>query len=501
MRPVPVTVMRKTSLMVAAALFIAVWASAQQATELHDAIAAALQAQEFEKALELLGPAIRQFPNDAQFWAMQGVAYEGAGNKKEALASFHRSLQISPDYLPALQGAAQIEYEAGRAAAIPLIQRVLRLRPNDRTGHGMLAVLEYQRGHCAAAEPHFEKAGSLFDAQVTALHAYGICLVRLKKFDHAVAVLQRAVAIQADDALERRLLASVQLMAAKPQDALETLKPLLQSDRTDPGTLELAATAYEDARETSQAVSTLRQAILLDPHNVNLYLDFAHICYAHDSFQVGVDVLSDGIDQQPTAAPLFLARGVLYVQLAEYQKAEADFERAHELDPRQSLSSAAQGVAALQENDLDRALATVQGKLSKKPNDALLLYLQADFLLQKGAAPGSPEFRIAMRSASKAVALQPSLAEAHTVLAKLYLQSRQYPKAIEQCRSALDSDPKNQAAVYQLIQALRKTGRNREIPDLLKRLAQLREQAAKEESHRNRYRLVEEESQPSKPIP
>lgn len=457
-------------------------------------IASALNDQQFDRALQLLQPALQQFPGNAELWAMQGVAYAGEGNKKEALAAFRKSLRLSPDYLPALQGAAQIEYEAGSPSAISLIERVLRQRPGDRTGHGMLAVLEYQLGNCAAALPHFEKAGSLFDSQVSALHAYGICLVRLKQLDRAAAVFQRAVALQPGDAQECRLLASIQLMAHKPQDALSTLSPFLRASQGDPQMLELASSAYEDAGDTTQALSTLRQAILLDPHNVNLYLDFAHLAYAHDSYQVGVDALSDGIGQQPQAAPLYLARGVLYVQLAQYDKAEADFDKAHQLDPRQSLSSAAQGMAAVQENDLPRALATVQAKLARQPNDPLLLYLQADFLLQKGALPGTPGFSLATRSAEKAVKLQPTLADARSVLAKIYLQSGHYRQAVEQCRKALQLNPRDQTAVYHLILGLRKTGQTAEVPELLKRLASLREQAAKEQSRRYRYKLVEDET-------
>ena len=149
-------------------------------------------------------------------------------------------------------------------------------------------------------------------------------------------------------------------MASKPHDAIATLSPILEGRAADSETLELAASAYEDAGDTAHAVSTLRQAILLDPRNPNLYVDFANIAFAHQSFQVGIDVVTDGIGLQPQAAPLYLARGVLYVQLAEYDKAEADFEKANELDPSQSLSSAAQGLAAVEANDLDRALATVQ---------------------------------------------------------------------------------------------------------------------------------------------
>jgi len=101
-----------------------------------------------------------------------------------------------------------------------------------------------------------------------------------------------------------------------------------------------------------------------------------------------------------------------------------------------------------------------------------------------------------MRSAQQAVSLQPALSGVRTVLAKLYLQAGNYPQAVEQCRKALDRDPKDQTALYHLIQGLRKMGDNREIPDLLKRLALLRKQAARDESQRNQYKLVEEDTQP-----
>jgi tetratricopeptide (TPR) repeat protein len=457
-------------------------------------IQAEIHSRNFPKALELLRPALQRAPQDPRLWTLQGVALSGQGNKKDALASFHKALKLAPDAIPALHGAAQIEYEAGSAAAIPLLQHLLRLEPEDTTTHGMLAAVAYQRGDCKLAAVHFERAGALFDSQLDGLHAFATCLMRLKKFDRAAKAFQRALVLNPDDRRERQVLAAVQLMARQPQEALSTLAPILEA-APDTQTLELAANAHEDSNDTPQAVSLLRQAILMDPQNVNLYVDFALISAAHQSNEVGINVVSDGIAQQPQAAPLYLARGVLYAQLDQYDKAEADFEKANDLDPNQSMSTAAQGLAAMQKNDLDRALASVQERLTRRPNDAALLYLQGDILAQKGVAPGSPEFDSARRSAKKAVSLQPTLGPAHGVLAKLYLRAGQYKEAAEQCRIALKIDPKDQTALYRLIQALRKSGDNRETPELLKKLAGLRQQSTKEERERNRYRLADD-SQP-----
>jgi tetratricopeptide (TPR) repeat protein len=480
-------------LLVASLLFILCGNAGAQADKTA-AIASALQSKDFNQAIELLKPALRQTPDNDILWTMQGVALAGKGQNKEALLSFRHALKIAPDNVRALEGAVQIEYEAGDPSAIPLLKRLLRLRPNDQTSHAMLAVLSYQQGDCATAVDHFAKAGSLLQSQLPALHAYATCLVKLKRLGEAAGVFEKALALSEQDAQERRLLASIQVMAHKPQDAISTLTPLLANDSADAGTLALASAAYEDAHDTDKAVDALRRAILLDPHNVNLYLDFAAISATHQSFQVGINVVNEGIQLQPKAAPLYFARGVLYVQLADYEKAQADFETAYKLDPTQSLSTAAQGLAAAQQNDLDRALASVQEKLAKKPHDPILLYVQADVLTQKGAELGSPEFETATHSAEEAVALRPSLGPARAVLAKLYVQAGKYTDAATQCRKALEIDPKDQTSLYHLIQALRKSGKTGEIPELLKRLALLRQEATKEEREQYRYKLVEGDS-------
>jgi tetratricopeptide (TPR) repeat protein len=449
-------------------------------------VTAALHARDYDKAVELSRAALETSPNNAQLWTLQGIAFASKGDNKDALTAFQRALKISPNTIAALAGAAQIEYQAGNQTAVPLLNHLLQLRPEDPTAHAMLAVLEYRKGNCAAAAPD-------------ALHAYATCLVKLKRMDEAVTTFQRALALRPEDPREHLVLASIQLMAKKPEDALATLQPLLQAKDADADTLQLASTAYEDTGDTPQAVSTLRRALLLAPRNVSLYLDFANICFTHESFQVGIDVITEGLSLEPGADDLYVARGVLYVQLAQYDKAEADFEKAYELNPKQSLSTAAQGLAAVQANDLDHALQSVQTKLARKPNDPLLLYLQADVLSQKGAEPGTPEFSLAMSSAKRAVTLQPTLAAGRGVLAKLYMQTGQYQEAIEQCRKALVIDPKDQTAVYRLIQALRKTGQKKEIPELLQRLAQLREQTTKEEKEHYRYKLFEEDSRTKQP--
>ena len=175
-------------------------------------IATALRARQFDRALGLLQPALQQNPKNAQLWTLEGISFSGKSDQKNALAAFQRALKVSPDYLPALEGAAQIEYDHGAKDAAALLARVLALRPHDQTSHAMLAVLDYRRGDWASAAAHFGQSGSLLESQPEALEAYGDCLIRLKQNDRAISVLVRAVEISSGDPTARYRLAMVQMM-------------------------------------------------------------------------------------------------------------------------------------------------------------------------------------------------------------------------------------------------------------------------------------------------
>jgi tetratricopeptide (TPR) repeat protein len=472
-------------------LALVVVVAAQSEKETVDSIMSALRNNEPAKALQLIHPLLQASPGNPQLWMLQGLAYLQTGDRKSALASYQSALKISPDYLAALEGAAQLEYEAGRSDAVPLLEHVIRLQPHDSTAHAMLAAMAAKNGDCATAVSNFAESGPALDRQPEALREYGVCLLKLKQQDNALQVFERLLAASPDDTRARRDLAAVQLGAGNAKDAMATLQPLLNSS-TDVNTMRLAADIYEANGDTPNAVKILRDAIVAAPKDVDLYLDFAEIALNHQSFQTGIEMINSGLKPNPASAQLYVARGVLYVQLAEYEKAEADFEKAEQLDPNQGLTGAAQGMLAEEKDkdDPDQALRTVQVKLAKNPGDAFLWYLKAAFISQKSPPADSAEFQQGVSAAKRAVTLQPSLGVAHNVLAKYYLDSGQNALAAKECRLALEQNPDDQTALYHLVIALRKTNDQSEIPDLLKRLATARQKATRDEGEKNRYKLV-----------
>jgi tetratricopeptide (TPR) repeat protein len=454
------------------------------------AIQAALQARDDEKALTLVHAQLQAWPQDVRLWALEGIALTQLGRNHEALIAYNKALALSPDYLAALEGAAELEYKAGSTRAVPLLHRILKVRPDEPTTHAMLAALAYKKHDCAAAVEHFQKSAPVLSSQPTALEEYGACLMDLRKPDEAVPVFEQILALLPNGPHARYNLAVAQFTAQHSAEAITTLQPLLDASEPDPDVLDLASAAYEETGETPRAVNLLRQAIVENPHQVKYYVDFAALSYKHESFQVGVEMIDAGLAQLPKAAPLYIARGILYIQMGQVEKGQSDFETANRLDPGQASAAVAEGLAQLQASNLDQALKTVETELKAHPNDAFLHYLQAEIISQGGPAAGSPEFNEAVKAASRAVEIQPDFPLARNVLGNLYLQSGQNEKAIEQCRVVLRENPSDQIAVYHLLLALRKINDPKgEVPALLKRLAELRTQSQQQDVSTNRYKL------------
>jgi tetratricopeptide (TPR) repeat protein len=458
-------------------------------------IAAAIRANHYDRALELATQALKTAPNDVPILTLQAIALKELGQDQQALAAFRQALKLSPDYLAALEGAAQLEYAAGSDRAIPLLDRLLKLRPNEPTAHAMRAVMAWKHSDCETAVLHFERSRPVIESQPDALKEFGICLVRLKKTEAAADVFRQLVARDPTNRRARYSLASVEMLAQMHQAALESLRPLIAGADPDPEALALASSSYEAMGDTPNAVSTLRQAIVVDPGNVSYYLDFAALSFAHRSYEAGIQMIDAGLKLSPNSPKLHLARGILYVQIGQIDQADADFAASERLDPEQPSTAAARVLAHLQQNNMDAALKAVREEMAGRPNDGFLYYLLAEVLNWQGPPAGSPEFQKALDAALTAVRLQPGLTLARNLLSRLYLDNGQVNLAIEQCHLVLRDNPQDAVALYRLMRALKNTGDPKDakqIPELLRKFNEARQIASKREAQENRYKLVEE---------
>jgi tetratricopeptide (TPR) repeat protein len=455
-------------------------------------IAGALRSRDFARALTLSQSALSKQPDDFRIWTLRGMASAGMGSQTAALSAYESALKLAPNYLPALEGAAQTEFQMGHDAARPLLERVLLQRPDDATSHAMLAVLDYRKRNCAEAIEHFQKAARAIASQQGALSEYGACLGFLNRDEDAVAVFAQALELEPARREARYNLALAQWNAHRADDALATMQPLMEAMPADEAALNLGAEILEAQGDTPRAAELLRNAIVGDPKYPDSYLQFAMLSYDHASARVGIDMLNAGLTQLPNEPRLYLVRGILLTQLGEFTQAAEDFDAASRIDPQLSFLGVAEGLVKSQQHKSAEALKEFRADVEAHPNEAYAHYLLAEELLEEGKPEGSPEYKEEMAAAERAVKLDPSMVAAHDLLSAVYLENGHTILAIEQARAALTLDPNDQQAVYHLIVAMRKTDRKDELPALLKRLVDLREIAKTRQATGNRYHLTDD---------
>jgi len=480
-------------------------APAQQTAPSVSSIEALIRSQHYDSALAATKHALLERPNDFRLWTLEGIVFTLKADNEDALTALQRALHLSPAYGPALKAAAQLLYQTQDQRAVPVLETILKTDPQDQTAHEMLAVLEARQEHCQEAIRQFILSSDVIAHHSHSLEAYGYCLVHVGEPEKAISVFEQLADLLPEQTYPKYDLAVVLVATKQDETAARILEPMLTSDQSDPELLSLASDAYEALGDTPKAVSLLRQAIVLNPTSANYYNAFVVLCLNHESFQVGVDMVDAGLQRIPGDPSLYISRGLLYAQLAQYDKAEADFHTAERLDSAQSLSAYARDIVELQENMTDKskpgdAVGEIRAQLKAHPDSALLHYLLAKLLVYREADTDSNVPDEAIRSALLAVKLKPDLVDARDLLASIYTRSGQYDLAIEQCRLALQDSPSDATAIYHLIVALRHSPQKNqpdEIPALVKQLSQLQQASRQQQTDRKRFQLVEQ--QPATP--
>lgn len=477
MRPAPLVNSILKRILLSAALVSAVSATLLAQADREDArsVARALNDKDYAQALTIADKILVIQPSDCKVLTLRGIALSQTGRNDDALTSFETALRFCPQYLPALEGAAQIAYATHAPAAGALLKRILALRPDDQTSHAMLGSLSFQHGDCPAAVENFEQSLSLVQKSVEAQRELGSCLFSQGEHRKSVETFRR---IAEQDPSEKNLLqlAFVEWKSKDFDAALTTLQPLVKPGSVDSKAFSLAAQIAEEMGDTPRAVAWLHTAILKNPGDTANYLLFATISFNHASYQVGIDVVDSGLRQAPDAGKLYLARGVLQVQLSHYDAAVADFEKAHALDPKLSFVEDAMGMIRSQQHDLAGSLAIFQQQAVEHPQDPLLQYLYAEALAHANGNDSEQNLAKAIAAVKKALELEPGYQPARDLLCTLLLKANQYTAVIEQAGIALKRDPTDQAALYQEIQAQRRLGNKEAIQALVRRLEELKQQ-------------------------
>ncbi len=442
-----------------------------------------IQRGQFSDAVGKADLDLKLNPKDFQIWTLKGIALRSMDRRVESLSALRRAIQLGPNFLPALQSLAQVEYESGDPGARMTLQRIVALVP-DPSAHAMLGVLAFEARDCVRSIDHFERAGAAAAANPVARWQFASCLFEEGRYAEAEKHFEALLATREDRGL-RYNLGLTRLRAKRFPEAIATLEPLGVVESPDADALSLLASAYEANAQTPQAVEVLRRAIELHPRDERLYADLAGICLEHHSLPIGIEVMEVGAKNNPRSARIQTLLGIMHDRSGGTEKAAAAYARATLLAPEAGFGAVAQAMTMLQMGAAEEATRLLRAQRRRGGGGKVDVAL-AQALLQRDLTDASALEAEVLLSA-------PSLrsdSRAQAMLGKLYLRRNEVSRAAKALEAALALDPNDRAAAYQLMTIYQRQGRSTEMEQMRLLVKRLLDSEKIAEAETGRYRVV-----------
>ena len=210
----------------------------------------------------------------------------------------------------------------------------------------------------------------------------------------------------------------------------------------------------EKAGNYVAAVNELEKAAHMDPSESNLF-DWGSEPLVHQTLNPAIEVFSQAVKRYPNSPRLAVGLGLALYTRGSYDDAVRAFLRGTDLDPKDArayyfLSKAYDRFPS----QADEVVERFRRFADLRPRDAQAIFYYA-MSLWKGRPSESTsssldEVESLLR---RALALDPSLSEAHLQLANLYSQRRDYARAIPEYQVAVKLAPNQADAHFRLGQA------------------------------------------------
>lgn len=485
-------------------LLMACASMAQPSVSIYEQAASYIQRSQPGSAVALLEPKLKENPQDLKARTLMGMALAADNRRAEANRHFLLALESQPNYAPALRNLALNEMAMGQTAnARSHFEKLLKLSPSDPLAHLALGGFAFAAGDYDASVSHYSRSGELYrrdpahllkfaeacvslkqgakaseiveqlpaDADAAAHFAAGGLLAKLEKFPAAAREfeLARSKGGNTYDAAYNLLLAQVK--AHQNAEAVRTGQELIAQGHGKAEVHNLLAQALENQGKTKEAYEALRQATKIDPGDPSNYADLIGLCITHKNFDLALEIADIGVARLPRSDQLHLQRGIALAMKERFDDARSEFDAAVKLAPGKSLGHIALGLILMQMDRAGEAVTLLRERAQAGRGDYLVLWFLGEALNRSGALSESPEEAEALNALARSVELNPGVPQARVLLAKLLARRGQLDLAVQHLTRALELDPENVSATYQLAQVYQKKGNSTRARELFAKVS------------------------------
>jgi len=483
----------------------------EQGTEVEDRVARGFEfarAGELQRAEAELRQAAKLAPTNPDVLAGLGTILAQQGKLEESTTLFRRVLQIRPQEMMIRRYLAANLWQLHRySEAKENLKVILRQQPNDRPSRLLLGMVSENVGDYVTATRMLGSVPDELRKQPESIAALARSYYHLRQIDKARAALEQLTAQQAgpqsvllgaqiadqmqDYQIAEKLLASirstfpdrprleynlalVEYHAGEFAQSQQLLEALINSGSKNAALFNLLGWCQHKQGRPKEAVKALEESIQMAPSEETNYLDLGKILLAQHSLPRALQLARKTTSSFPNSAEALELQGLVETGLGQFTDAVRSYIRAVQLDvtrPDSILGLAQAQSAAGMSKD---AAASFESGMRRFPKDARFNTQYAAALLwQSETGDGTDQAR-AEQLLRSALALDPSLPEAHYQLGNLALKKGLITEAQRHLEQAVKLDAHNGQAHFALSRVYRRLGRQEEAARELERYETLK---------------------------
>ncbi len=390
---------------------------------------------DFKKAVELS-------PKSTNAIASLGTFYQNRGRFPEAEQQFRHAVEVAPDDPDARLGLARLYVSENKPAqAEDVLRQAKKDFSNNSAGYRMLGDFYYSNGQIDKATTEYSALNQEHPKDLVVKKNYIQLLILKNRVDEARKLNDEVLRAKADDEDAQIYKAEIEIRSGKANDAVNTLQAVLKND-PDRGVAHYQlGLAFEQLNNNTSAEAEWRNAVRLDPGNVEAHRALAGVAIRRSDPNALAQEADQIVALQPAAPDGYLLRAVAEIDRKQFATADEYIRKSLEREPNNPAAYVQLGNLRVAQNQYAEAQKAYQQGLDLDPNssDALGGVLNVD-LMQK-----QPDKAVAAARAQ--IAKYPNNAGFHVMLGSLLEnQKKDMGGAEAEFRRAIELNKNNVAA-------------------------------------------------------
>lgn len=396
-----------------------------------------------EAAVAELDRFVERAPTDARGYLHRAQLYEAQGDRERALANFRRAAQLDRTSTEAHLGVATALAAKGdaRGAARAFAQAAEEVL-GDADSYNMRGFMHFVSGQDELALADYEASLALSPNQPDTLAWRGLCRLRLKRYDAAIADFTRLIAMQPADARGFWRRGEALVYSGKHAEGLRDLDRAIALGGDERGAAHFArGMAQQALGDVAGALRSYDTAIERDPENAACRARRFQIHNEAEDWagcQIDAEAM---LARSPGSPPLLLTHARLCVRTGRRDDALASYDQLIALEPGNADAYHERAELHVGKGDTLAARADLARAFELAPDD---LDIRASHGCDRVQGATTPEERAAgLQLIASSAELDAENPEAWSRAAYSFRRVGAFAEALRCITRALELDPDN----------------------------------------------------------